>query len=203
MDNRKKEKSSDPVKAEVIPPEGYIKKIVNPVGDCSLLKTFSQEQVKRRIAFYQELNAKRRLLKRKSGIVQNKYALMGWKDTTTVHVYMRETVSKIAQELFFSEYFLSVENVSIDRGNGTLDEDRGYVSLTIRATEPEIEALLSYIKPGASFFVYDGEKSKYVAENTAKSEFIITKPEGPQQPQEFWRRSQSFIYRVLEVDERD
>jgi hypothetical protein len=201
MDNRKKEKSTNRVKAEVFPPKGYTKKIINPGGDCPLSQTFSQEQVKRRIAFYQELNIQRKLLKRKAGLVQKKYALIGWKDTTTVHVYMRETISKIVQELFFSEYVLSVENVSIKRENGALDKERGYVSLSLSATEPEIEALLRYIIPGASFFVYDGEKLKYVAGNTAKSEFIITKLEDPQQPERFWRRSQSFIYRVLEVEE--
>jgi hypothetical protein len=201
MDNRKKEKFTNRVKAEIFPPKGYIKKIINPGGDCPLSQTFSQDQVKRRIAFYQELNIQKKLLKRKTGIVHKKYALIGWKDTTTVHVYMRETVSKIVQELFFSEYVLSVENVSIKRENGALDKERGYVSLSLSATEPEIEALLRYIIPGASFFVYDGEKLKYVAGNTAKSEFIITKLEDPQQPERFWRRSQSFIYRVLEVEE--
>ncbi len=187
-------------KGEKIPGEDYLKKIVNPGCDCPLTETFTRQQVKKRIAFYKELNRKREGLPRERELVAQKFALYGWRDTTTVRVYMRETVSKIAAELFYSHFSISIKNVNFKSKNGKLDKDHGYVIVSVRATVPELKVLFEYIKPGASFFVYDGEESKYVPGNTAVSEFIITKKGDSLQPEKFWRRSQSFIARIEELD---
>jgi hypothetical protein len=181
-------------------PVGYRKKIVNNDDDWPLSRTFTLKQIEKRIAFYQELNKKRNLLSKNSQPIEKKFALFGWNNSTTVRVYMRETVSKIAMELFSSDYVLSVCNINTMRDNGTIDKDRGYVLVTVKATKPEIKALLDYIKPGKTYYVYDGEEKKYIPGNTEKSEFIITKPEDPRQPKRYWRRSQSFIFDVREID---
>jgi hypothetical protein len=182
------------------PPEDYKKKIINHDDDWPLSETFTQEQIEKRIAFYQELNKKRKLLSKNSKLIERKFVLLGWNDKTTVRVYMRETVSKIAAELFSTAYELSVYNVNTKKDDGAIDKDRGYVVVTVKATKPEIKALLDYIKPGRTYYVYDGEEKKYIPGNTEKSEFIITKPEDPVQPERYWRRSQSFIFDVLELE---
>ena len=181
------------------PPSNYIKKIINTEDSYPLSKTFTREQINRRIAFFKELNMIRIKLAREKKTYEKKFALYGWKDTSTVRVYMRETVSRIAKELFFSEYFISVNNIYISRSGGKKDKDTGYVTVIIKAELSEIEALLNYIKPGSSYYVYDGESSKYIPGNTEDSEFIITRTEDPEQPQKFWRRSQSFIERIEEL----
>lgn len=187
------------IKSQVaFPPADYIKKIVNKNGSCPLSETFTREQIERRIAFYQELNQRREQLPKEKELVQRKYALYGWKDTTTVRVYMRETVSRIVNELFYSHYSLSVDNIYSLREDGEKDKDHGYVVISIRATMPEIKTLLDYIKPGSSYYVYDGEESKYVPGKTWESEFMITKIKDTRQPAKFWRRSQSFIAGVEE-----
>jgi hypothetical protein len=178
------------------PPRGYTKKIVNPGGGCPLVETYTREQVGRRIAFYRELNRRRDGLPRESPPAEKRLALYGWADTTTVRVYMRETVLKISQELFRPGSSVTVENV-----HDHDDKERGYVLVSVRATETEILSLLEYIRPGAGYYVYDGEKSKYVAGNTAASEFIIAKTDDPIQPARFWRRSQSFIAAMEETSE--
>jgi hypothetical protein len=174
------------------PPESYVKKVRNPGGDCPLVETYTREQVERRIAFYRELNRKRDELPRGGPPVEKRLALYGWEDTTTLRVYMRETVMKITGELFRSSLGVSVENVHADK-------DHGYVLVSVRATAAEILSLVEYIRPGAGFFVYDGEASKYAAGNTAASEFIIAKVEDPVQPTRYWRRSRSFIAAMEEV----
>jgi hypothetical protein len=219
------------------PPADYIKKIVNPDGSCPLTETFTPEQVEKRIAFYAELNQKRRRLERiasggaerdradrqtggdldgfasipaegqdcpgpKEGRevpaddifrpVHRHFLLLGWEDTTTVRGYMRETVSKIIENLFFSRYELKVENVKTDK-------DHGHVEVQCRASALELKALAEYIRPGASYFVYDGEESKYVPGDTGASEFIIARPDAPLQPEKFWRRSRSFIAGIYTV----
>ncbi len=181
-------------------PKGYRKKIINHGCDWPLSETFTRKQIEKRIAFYQELNKKRKSLSKDSQLIEKKFALFGWNNSTTVRVYMRETVSKIAAELFSSDYVLSVCNVNTKKNNGTIDKNRGYVVVTVKATKPEIKALLDYINPGKTYYVYDGEEEKYVPGNTEKSEFIITKPEDPRQPERYWRRSQSFIFNVRELD---
>ena len=93
-------------------PSGYRKKIINTHGDCSLSETFSSEQIKRRTAFYKEINAKRDKIPVIPGLINKKYSLYGWDETTTIRVYMRETVTKIVSELFSSNYSLSVTNVN-------------------------------------------------------------------------------------------
>jgi hypothetical protein len=183
-----------PRKTPLKPPESYIKKILNPGGDCPLILTYTRDQVDKRIAFYRELNAKRERMPRGGRPVEKSLALYGWEDTTTVRVYLRETVTKIAQELFVSNCQISVENVREGE-----DKDHGYVLVSVRATATEIHALVGYIRPGASFFVYDGEESRYVAGNTAASEFIVTKVDDPVHPTRYWRRSQSFIAAMEEV----
>ena len=185
----------------LVPPPGYRKKLLNPGSDCPLSETFTPEQVERRIAFYRELNEKRNRLPQEGKQVLTKFALHGWDDSTTVRVYMRETVAKISQELFNSDYSLSIENVHLRDRNGKIYKDCGHVVVTLRATEPELHALFEYIKPGASYYVYDGEESKYVPGDTSASEFIITKPEDTLQPNRFWRRSQSFIAWIEELKE--
>jgi hypothetical protein len=176
------------------PPESYTKKVLNPGGDRPLVETYTRDQVDRRIAFYRELNGKRDETPRGGRPVEKRLALYGWEDTTTVRVYMRETVMKIARELFWSSGEVSVGNVQ--EGN---DKDHGYVLVSVRATAAEILSLVEYIRPGAGFFVYDGEEDKYAAENTAASEFIITKVDDAVQPARYWRRSQSFIAAMEEV----
>ena len=181
---------------KAVPPPGYVKKIVNPGHDFPLSATFYPEQIEKRISFYRELNLQRERIVRRDTFIETRFALYGWDDTTTVRVYMRETVSKITAELFFSDYTLEVSNVLWKGADGRVDKDHGYVVITVRATEPEIDALAAYIHPGASYYVYDGEEAKYVAGDTASSEFIIVKPDEAVQPSRFWRRSQSFIARV-------
>jgi len=185
----------------IVPSPGYRKKIHNPGSDCPLSETYTPEQIERRIAFYRELNERRSGLPQSGKQVLTKFALHGWEDSTTVRVYMRETVSRISQELFISDYSLSVKNVHHEGRDGRINKDRGYVVVTLCATEPELHVLFEYIKPGASYYVYDGEESKYLPGDTASSEFIITKPEDPRQPQRFWRRSQSFISWIEELAE--
>jgi hypothetical protein len=185
-----------PRSASLEPPRGYTKKIINSGGDLPLIETYTREQVDRRIAFYRELNSKRDGLPRAGPLSEKRLALYGWADTTTVRVYMRETVLKIAHELFWSLFAVSVENV-----HEREDKDRGYVLVSVRATEAEIMGLVEYIRPGAGFYVYDGEEAKYFAGNTAASEFIITKTDDPIQPARFWRRSQSFIAAMEEAAE--
>jgi len=133
-----------------------------------------------------------------SKIISRKFALFGYQDTTTVRVYMREIVSKIVAELFFSNYSIVVENVNPVVG-GKIDKDHGYVVFSVKATRLEIEMLLDYIKPGASFYVYDGHESKYSSGDTSNSEFIITKINDTHQPKKFWRRSRAFIARIKEL----
>lgn len=176
----------------------YQKKL-HGTKEAPLTKTFTSEQVKRRVAFYKELNERRDKIRETSGLVEKKYALYGMEDTTTVKVYMRETASRIAAELFRSDFSISVENVN-RVVSGEVDKDHGHVVLTVKATIPEIEALLDYLKPGSSYYTYEGEESRYVAGETSKSEFIITKVGDVQQPKEFWRRSQSFVERVEELN---
>lgn len=181
------------------PPELYVKKTINEQGDCPLSETFTKKQVGSRVAFYRELNEKREKLPRHGTFTQRQFAVYGWKDTTTVRVYMRETVESIAAQLFFSNYDISADNVYLKKENGEIDKDHGHVVFTVRATEQEIEALLEYLCPGASYLVYDGERSKYIAGDTKRSEFVITKPEDKQHPKRFWRRSQSFIGQMEEL----
>ena len=178
------------------PPGSYKKKLMGE--DCPLSETFSKEQIRRRIAFYRELNELRDSLPRSTKDVEREYALYGWNHTTTVRVYMRETVARIAAELFYSDYDLVVENVNFRKKNGEKDKEHGCVLVQVRARESEIRALCEYIRPGSSYYVYDGEEKKYCPGNTALSEFIITKPEDPVQPKRFWRRSQSFVSDVVE-----
>jgi hypothetical protein len=178
---------------KALPPKGYVKKIVHPGQGCPLAETFSDVQVQKRISFYEELNRKRDRLKRDGKRRCKRFVLYGRDDTTTVRVYMRETVQRIAAELFYSDYVLEVTNVYRTGREGKEDRGHGYVVVTVEATEGEIEALEEYIHPGASYFVYDGEESKYTKGDTAASEFIIVKPDEPVQPARFWRRNQSFI----------
>jgi hypothetical protein len=182
-------------------PPNYRKKIVNSGSGRALTETYSSEQVRRRISFYKELNGKRDRLERCNESVTKRFALFGWDDTTTVRVYMRETVSRIAAELFYSDYTLTVENLYAEHADGTADRDHGRVVVTLCATKPEYHALMKYLVPGSSYYVYDGEKSKYVPGNTASSEFIIVKPGEKPQPEHYWRRSQSFIQHVQEMSE--
>ncbi|MBI4439746.1 hypothetical protein HY638_02130 [Candidatus Woesearchaeota archaeon] len=184
---------------ESSPPVGYQKKLVYEYQSCPLSETFSHEQIERRIAFYEELNKKREGIPKEKRLVERVFALYGWEDTTTVRVYMRETVSRMASQLFSSEFSISVDNVNRKGPDGQTDKDIGHVVVSVRATNPEIEALLDYIKPGSSYYVYDGEKSKYVKGNTSASEFIVTKTDDSQQPRKFWRRNQSFISRIEEL----
>jgi hypothetical protein len=183
-------------------PADYQKKIVNSGPGCALSETFTSTQISKRISFYPELNEKRKHLKRNRELVEKRFALYGWDNTTTVRVYMRETVSRIAAELFYSDYLLVVANVHSEFGDGTVDRNNGHVVVTLRATHPEIEALLEYLREGASYVVYDGERSKYVAGNSEASEFIIVKPDEALQPKRFWRRSQSYIKRIEELGVR-
>ena len=178
---------------------GYRKKIINLDCDCPLFYTFTSEQIRKKISFYKELNNIRDKLPQETEQIEKQFAIYGWKDTTTIRVYMRETIEKIANELFVSDYAISVKNIHPEKSNGEIDRDHGHVYFTIRATVLEIEALLKYIKPGASYFVYDGEQSKYVAGDTRASEFIITKPSEQNQPEQYYRRSQSFISRIEEL----
>jgi hypothetical protein len=200
MDDRERQPACDlggallPRRTPLKPPVGYIKKIINPGGDCALVETYARDQVDRKIAFYGELNRKRDGMPRVGTPVEKRFALYGWEDTTTVRVYMRETVLKIVQELLWSNCAVSVENVHEGK-----DKDHGYVLVSVRATAVEILSLVEYIRPGAGFFVYDGEEAKYAAGDTAASEFIITKADEPVQPARFWRRSQSFIAAMEEV----
>jgi hypothetical protein len=180
-------------------PLNYRKKIVNSGGDCPLSETYTAEQLRRKISFYRELNLKREKLERRTESVNKKFALFGWEDTTTVRVYMRQTVSRIAAELFYSDYTLKVENAYARNVDGTVDRDHGHVVVTLRATQPEFEALMEYLKEGSSYYVYDGEESKYVAGITEASQFIILKPSESIQPKKYWRRSQSYIVRVEEM----
>lgn len=184
------------------PPENYQKKIENPSDSYPLSETFTSIQVEKRIAFYQELNEKRREIKEASlgspELVRKSFALYGHDQTTTVRVYMRETVTRIAAELFSSDYSISVENTN-HRIKDQIDKDHGHVVVSVQATAREIDALLNYIHPGASFYVYDGEKSKYTPGDTSSSEFIVTKVDDHLQPQKYWRRSQSFIASVTEL----
>ncbi len=207
------------------PPRSYKKKIINPGGDCPLSAAFSLEQVEKKIAFYEKLNRQREEItgqgnQRMSGpaayrssagfgsgrgyssgspepvpngfrTLKKQLLLLGWEDTTTVRVYMRETVMKIIENLFFSDYELDVRNVKTDK-------DHGRVEIICTAADREFDALGKYIYPGASYYVYDGEESKYVPGDTAASEFIITRPVDPLQPENFWRRSQSFIAGIVE-----
>ncbi len=182
---------------KLAPPATYKKKLMGE--DCPLSETFSEEQIRRRVAFYRELNEQRDTFPRTAGEVEREFALYGWDHTTTVRVYMRETVTRIAAELFYSDYDLVVENVNFRKKNGERDKDHGCVLFHVRAQESEIRALCEYIRPGSSYYVYDGEEKKYLPGNTALSEFIITKPEDPLQPKRFWRRSQSFISEVVEL----
>jgi hypothetical protein len=176
-----------------VPPEDYVKKVLHPSQGCQLTETFSELQVQKRISFYEELNRRREEIRRDGAPMRRRLSLYGWDDTTTVRVYMRETVQKIAAELFFSDYHLEVSNVYRTDRKGREDRDHGYVEVAIRATAGEIDALRVYIHAGASYFVYDGEESKYRRGDTAASEFIIVKPEESVQPPHFWRRSRSFI----------
>jgi hypothetical protein len=183
----------------LVPPAGYTKKIVNPESDCPLAVTFTEEQIEKRVAFYRELNDLRKMLPKHDFPVEKMLSLHGWKRTTTVRVYMRETISRIAVQLFHSDYSLLVENVNDLDGEGRIDKDHGYVVLSVRATISEMNALFRYIRPGACYCVYDGEKTKYIPGDTAASEFIITRAQDPLQPERFWRRSQSFISRIEEI----
>lgn len=185
------------LKVELKPPAGYEKKRIIPGGDCHLEKFFTSEQVRRKITFYEELNRRRVRIPETGKVIELELALHGWEETTTVRVYMRETVMKIAAELFRSNYTLSVQNVNRQKEDGGIDKEHGYVLLRVKAMEPEIVALFEYIKPGASYYVYDGEECKYVPGKTEESEFIITKIDDPEQPSSYWRRSQSFISRVV------
>jgi hypothetical protein len=182
-------------------PARYRKKIVNRGSGRPLSKTYTATQIAKRISFYAELNRKRGSLERTDRVVEKRFALYGWDDTTTVRVYMRETISRITAELFHSKYALTVSNVYQESRDGNIDRGHGHVVVTVRATQPEIDALLQYIGEGASYFVYDGEKSKYSAGNTDASEFIIVKPDENLQPENFWRRSQSFIARIEELED--
>ena len=181
------------------PPPGYRKKIVNEDGDCPLEKTYSGKQIEKKIAFYEELNRRRDTLRRQGETVERKFAIYGFEDTTTVRVYMRETIEKIAAELFFSDFRVTARNIYPKKETGEIDKDHGYVEATVRATKQEIEALFEYIRPGASYCVYDGERATYVAGETRKSLFIITKPDGCPKPENFWRMSRSFISRIEEL----
>lgn len=181
-----------------IPPSDYEKKFLGDC-DCPLTVTYTPEQVKKKISFYQELNEKRDSLPKGLELIYKKFALYGWEDTTTVRVYMRETISKIAAELFASDFTISVSNVNKKTPDNKVDKDHGYVIISVKATEQEINALMEYLKPGSSYYVYDGEKAKYIEGNTAKSEFIIVKVAEPKQPKKFWRRSQSFVARIEEL----
>jgi hypothetical protein len=181
-------------------PRGYRKKIVNPGPGRPLTDTFTADQVEKRISFFRELNEKRERLERSGDFETRRFALYGFEDTTTVRVYMRETVLRIAAELFFSNYSLSVENVYVRHGDGSHNRDYGHVQVTVCATRAEIDALLEYLEEGSSYYVYDGERARYVAGNTEASQFIIVKPDETMQPVSFWRRSQSYLYRVEEIE---
>ena len=180
-------------------PDDYRKKVVNDGGDCPLENTFSAEQITRRVAFYEELNKKRERLSRHGRMTEQKFVVFGWEDTTTVRVDLRETIENIAKQLFFSDFRITVRNIHKKLPNGETDKDHGHVVFTVKAKEQEIEALIEYIKPGSSYFVYDGEHSKYTAGDTKRSVFVITKPGHPLQPERFWRRSRSFVYRLEEI----
>ncbi len=184
-------------KPRLVPPATYQKKLFRE--ECPLAETFSKEQIRKRISFYSELNQHRERISRNTPEVEKAFVLCGWDHTTTVRVYMRETVSRIAVELFFSDYDLYIENVNFRKKNGERDKDHGCVTVQVHARESEISALREYIRPGSSYYVYDGEEKKYCPGYTEKSEFIITKPEDPLQPERFWRRSQSFISNVVEM----
>ncbi|MFC1769184.1 hypothetical protein ACFLZX_05460 [Nanoarchaeota archaeon] len=187
------------IKGEV-EPINYQKKLVNPGMDCPLSETFSEDQMEKRIAFYRDLNEMRETLEREDKLIQRKFILYGWQDTSTVKVFLRETISRICEELFYSNYELSLDNINAKNEDGSKDKDHGHVILTVKATNPEIKALLGYIKPGSSFYVYNGEESKYVKGDTDATELIITRAEDKLQPQKFWRRSQSYIYRVERLE---
>jgi hypothetical protein len=165
--------------AFVSPPPGYRKKVINQGEGCPLTDTFTTKQVETRVAFYRELNIRRQNLSKGGETDRRVYNLYGWEDTTTVRVYMRETVSRIAAQLLTSAYQIEVHNINhVDR-NEDVDKDHGYVQVYVRALRQEIDALGDYIYPGASYYVYDGEKRAYVPGNTRASAFIITKPNDP------------------------
>jgi hypothetical protein len=184
-------------KPRLVSPATYQKKLFGE--DCPLAETFSEEQIRKRISFYPELNQHRERIARNTPVLEKTFVLCGWDHTTTVRVYMRETVARIAAELFFSDYDLYIENINFKKKNGERDKDHGCVAVRVHARESEISKLREYIHPGSSYYVYDGEEKKYRPGNTGESEFIITKPEDPLQPERFWRRSQSFISDVVEI----
>jgi len=197
MQNREQHDILSICKPRLAPPMTYKKKLFGE--DCSLAETFSEEQIRRRISFYRELNHRRERISRNAPEVEKAFVLCGWDHTTTVRVYMRETVSRIAAELFFSDYDLVIENVNFRKKNGERDKNHGCVAVRVHARESEVSSLREYLHPGASYYVYDGEEKKYRPGDTEKSEFIITKPEDPLQPKRYWRRSQSFISDVVEI----
>jgi hypothetical protein len=183
------------------PPEGYKKKIIRRGESFPLIETFSSEQIARRVSFYHELNRRRAQLGAEGTPVVRRCALHGWENTTTVRVYLRETVIRIATELFNSDYEIEAKNVNWKLKNGGIDRDHGHVEVAVRAAASELAAFDEYIRPGASFYVYDGEEVLYVPGDTSASEFIIVKPDEPVQPQRYWRRSQSFISWIEELGE--
>jgi hypothetical protein len=212
------------VSERAVPPPDYRKKIQRDGDDAPLSDTFTDEQLRRRVAFYEELRAQRERLRRRldgrhgdsssehsapaKGTVSpaatpaslhRRLALLGHRETTTVRVYMRETVMRLAAELFPYRYALEVRNVRPRSADGSEDKDHGYVLVDVTATEEEIDALLAYLRPGSMYHVYDGERRKYVKGDTEASEFVITRPEDRQQPQHYWRRSTSFIAAVAEL----
>jgi hypothetical protein len=213
MDGESIEEQARAVSERAVPPPDYRKKIQRDGDDAPLSDTFTDEQLRRRIAFSEELRAEReRLRSRLDGghddsssevspraPVHRRFALLGHRETTTVRVYMRETVMRLAAELFPYRYALEVRNVRPRHADGSEDKDHGYVLVDVTATEEEIGALLANLRPGSMYHVYDGERSKYVKGDTEASEFIITRPEDRQQPQHYWRRSTSFIAAVAEL----
>jgi hypothetical protein len=179
------------------PPPGYRKKIVNPGESLPLSETYTGRQIETRVAFYRELNDERAAAASASPEqrvpVHKRFALYGWEDTTTVRVYMRETVSRIAAQLFTCDYSLSVQNIKRRTHNGKVDKDHGYVVVDVSAAAVDVENLLARIGTGSSYLVYDGEEEKYVPGDTGASEFIITRPGDALHPPRFWRRSHSFV----------
>lgn len=71
---------------------------------------------------------------------------------------------------------------------------------TVETTGPDLEVLFSYIRSDASFYVYNSRESRYIAGNNAESVLIINRPGDLKQPEKYWKRSQSFISRIAEIE---
>jgi hypothetical protein len=78
-----------------LPRRGYRKKLIDPGGSFPLQRTYTGEQLRRRLSFYEELQRRREELPRDTPRQCRCFDLLGWQDTTTVRVYLRETVARI------------------------------------------------------------------------------------------------------------